>query len=191
MKCWVVTTGSFQNQHYSKEIFTWCYLKSLSVILPPCKVLNPTNGYSKERVICCNFWNNKIPCFLVFSVAWDSREEKRGAGESNEGSTGRAGSGGRLCKRNKWVFFSRFCKLCIFDNVIPFIKCPWMRMHFVNWTNGRPCNARWQQTHQIMYNVCVHTLPRTMGLENNIHRQITRVGFKWMTFALLEQMSNH
>ena len=37
-----LTISSFQNQHYSKEIFKWCYRKPLLVILPLCKVSNPT-----------------------------------------------------------------------------------------------------------------------------------------------------
>ena len=43
--CWIwkepVVNCITQNQHYSKEISTWCYRKPLLVILPPCKVSNP------------------------------------------------------------------------------------------------------------------------------------------------------
>ena len=43
------TTDSFQNQHYSKEIFTWCYHKHDLVILPLCKVSTPTG-----RTLLCS-----------------------------------------------------------------------------------------------------------------------------------------
>ena len=40
-----LTIGSFQNQHYSKEIFTWCLQTQTSVVvLPPSKVSNPTDN---------------------------------------------------------------------------------------------------------------------------------------------------